>query len=388
MTFTTEARRARLVARQHLDGSAADPLQAADDVVVLHATDPATVYLSVLARCSDAALDDVSRAMYDDRRLVRMLAMRRTLFVVPVELAPVVHHAAGLGIAAQQRRLLVKQLRTIPTDPPVPDDVEGWLDDVESSVERALAARGEALANALSTDEPRLAHLLPAHDRQGVRRQAHHHLPGAHGHGRRGADRARRAARRVARAAARLAARDVVVARRAARGAGCRGAPRRALPEPVRPGHRRRRAVVDGLGRGSHAGRARGARHRRRGVRARARRRRRARRAARRRPRRCCRPWIRRRWAGRSADGSSPRIRRRSTTGPATSARPCGGAARSSAAGRSAPTAASRPGSSSIAAPTPSGRWRRPPTPSRLGSAAPPSSRRSRPRSRRSCAPR
>lgn len=166
MHLTTEARRARLVARHHLDGSAADPLQAATDVVVLHATDPATVYLSVLARCPDATLGDISRTMYDERRLVRMLAMRRTLFVVPVELAPVVHRAASLGIAVQQRRLLVKQLRTLPTDPPVPDDVEGWLDDVEASVERALLARGEALANALSTDEPRLrTSFLPTTDK-------------------------------------------------------------------------------------------------------------------------------------------------------------------------------------------------------------------------------
>lgn len=156
MHFTTDDRRARLVARHHLDGSAADPMQAATDLVVLHATDPATVYLSVLARCPDATIGDISRTMYDERRLVRMLAMRRTLFVVPDELAPVVHRAAGLGVAAQQRKLLVKQLRTLPTDPPVPDDVEAWLDEVELSVERALAARGEALANALSTDEPRL----------------------------------------------------------------------------------------------------------------------------------------------------------------------------------------------------------------------------------------
>jgi hypothetical protein len=166
MHFTTEARRARLVARHHLDGSATDPLQAATDVVVLHATDPATVYLSVLARCPDATLGDVSRSMYDDRRLVRMLAMRRTLFVVPYAFAPVVHHAAGLDIAAKQRRLLVKQLQTIPTEPPLPEDVEGWLADVESSVERALTARGEALANALSTDEPRLrTSFLPTTDK-------------------------------------------------------------------------------------------------------------------------------------------------------------------------------------------------------------------------------
>lgn len=166
MHFTTDDRRARLVARHRLDGSAADPMQAATDLVVLHATDPATVYLSVLARCPDATIGDISRTMYDERRLVRMLAMRRTLFVVPDELAPVVHRAAGLGVAAQQRKLLVKQLRTLPTDPPVPDDVEAWLDEVELSVERALAARGEALANALSTDEPRLrTSFLPTTDK-------------------------------------------------------------------------------------------------------------------------------------------------------------------------------------------------------------------------------
>ena len=77
------------------------------DLVVLHATDPATVYLSVLARCPGLSLKDVASALYDDRVLVRMLAMRRTLFVVPRALVPVVHHAASLDIAAQQRRQLL-----------------------------------------------------------------------------------------------------------------------------------------------------------------------------------------------------------------------------------------------------------------------------------------
>ena len=65
----------------------------------LHATDPATVYLSVLARCADLTLADVARTLYDDRALVRMMAMRRTLFVAPVELAPVVHRRVA-GVAA------------------------------------------------------------------------------------------------------------------------------------------------------------------------------------------------------------------------------------------------------------------------------------------------
>ena len=54
---------------------------------------PATVYLSVRARTTGVAPADVERALYDDRSLVRVLAMRRTLWVVPRELLAVVHAA-------------------------------------------------------------------------------------------------------------------------------------------------------------------------------------------------------------------------------------------------------------------------------------------------------
>ncbi len=167
MEFTTQARRARLVARHHLGGTAADPVQVATDLVVLHATDPATVYLSVLARCPSASLKDIARVMYDDRSLVRMLAMRRTLFIVPQTHVGIIHHAASLDIAAQQRRRLLSQLTSLPTEPPVPADAAAWLDGVASAVERALAERGTALAAELSADEPRLrTALLPTTDKK------------------------------------------------------------------------------------------------------------------------------------------------------------------------------------------------------------------------------
>ncbi|MDA3647862.1 winged helix DNA-binding domain-containing protein [Saccharopolyspora indica] len=162
MRFDIEGRRARLVARQHLAGTARDPVQAAADVVVLHATDPATVFLSVLARCTSASVEDVAKVMYDDRELVRMMAMRRTLFVVPADLVAVVHNAASLEIADRQRKRLLQQLTTIPTEPELPADADGWLRSVESSVERVLAERGSATAAQLSADEPRLrTALLP-----------------------------------------------------------------------------------------------------------------------------------------------------------------------------------------------------------------------------------
>lgn len=138
-------------------------MRAAADVVVLHATDPATVFLSVLARCPSASIKDVARVMYGDRKLVRMLAMRRTLFVVPADLAPVVHHAASLDIAAQQRKRLIQQLTTIPTEPELPTDIEEWLRSLESRVVRALEKRGVATAAQLSADEPALrTALLPS----------------------------------------------------------------------------------------------------------------------------------------------------------------------------------------------------------------------------------
>jgi hypothetical protein len=149
-------RRARLVNRHHLAGDAPDPLTAARSVVVLHATDPATVYLSVLARSASSTLADVARAMYDERRLLRMMAMRRTLFVVPDELVPTVHHAASLEVAARMRKQLLKQLSTLPTDPPLDTDGAAWLQETEAAVESAIRTLRIASGAQLSRAEPRL----------------------------------------------------------------------------------------------------------------------------------------------------------------------------------------------------------------------------------------
>jgi hypothetical protein len=152
-------RRARLVRRQL---SAASAVDAARSVVVLHATDPATVYLSVLARCPALGIDDVAREMYDERRLVRMMAMRRTLFVAPLDIAPVVHHAASVDVAATIRRRLLKELATGPTDPPLPADIGAWLEEAERAVEACVAADGPLSGSRIGDAVPALrTALLP-----------------------------------------------------------------------------------------------------------------------------------------------------------------------------------------------------------------------------------
>src|SRR3982074_2699517 len=88
-------RRARLGGRQHLAASAqaATPVEVARNLVALHGTDPATVYLSAAARLRNPSVAAIDSAMYDDKSLVRMLGMRRTMFSVPLELAPVIQAA-------------------------------------------------------------------------------------------------------------------------------------------------------------------------------------------------------------------------------------------------------------------------------------------------------
>ena len=122
----------------------------------MHASDPASVYLSVLARVPDAKLGDVSGALYDRRSLVRLMAMRRTLFVVPQELVACIHHASALPVAERLRRGLLKDLERLPTDPELDGDLDVWLAEVEQAAVDALDKRGTATAVQLSSDEPRL----------------------------------------------------------------------------------------------------------------------------------------------------------------------------------------------------------------------------------------
>jgi hypothetical protein len=149
-----DERRLRLLRRHHLAPAdrAQDVLTAAADLVGLHATDPVTVYLSATARVEGAKVADVERALYEERTALRMLGMRRTLFVVPVDLAPVVHAACTRAIAVNERRRLVQLVQ----QGGVADDAARWVEEANEATMRALAARGEALASELSADVPAL----------------------------------------------------------------------------------------------------------------------------------------------------------------------------------------------------------------------------------------
>lgn len=150
-------RRARLGTRHHLSAQADDVVTVAGDLVGLHATDPAGVYLAARARVGGFRPQDLELALYEDRSLARILAMRRTMFVVPTGLAPVLHAASTRALASRERARTVKLLE----EAAVSDDAEGWLSRVEAATVAALAARREATAVELSRDVPELREKIP-----------------------------------------------------------------------------------------------------------------------------------------------------------------------------------------------------------------------------------
>jgi hypothetical protein len=161
-TITMQQRRRAMVRRHHLAGDARDPEAATRAVVALHATDPASVYLSVLARSAASTLTDVAVAMYARRSLVRWMAMRRTLFVFAREDIALVQAAVTTPLAKTLRRALVSRLLRNGSEPPIDGDIGRWIADLEDRVERALAQRGSASGAQLASDEPALRTLILA----------------------------------------------------------------------------------------------------------------------------------------------------------------------------------------------------------------------------------
>jgi hypothetical protein len=147
-----EQRRARLAWRHHLatGAKAAGPVEVARGLVALHSTDPASVFVAVHARTTPVPFVAIEQALYQERSLLRMHGMRRTMFVVETGLAPVVQAACTDGIAEQSWRRYAKLL----SEHGVGD--LPWLAEVVEATAETLAARGEATGAQLSAEVPGL----------------------------------------------------------------------------------------------------------------------------------------------------------------------------------------------------------------------------------------
>jgi Winged helix DNA-binding domain len=146
-----DERRARLGIRHALAAPVADTLAAARAVVCLHATEPASVHLAAWARCR-ATREQVDATLYDERSLVKQLAMRRTVFAFPRELLPAVWGSASARVAGQQARRLAKEVE----DSGVTKDGEAWVAEHLALVDELIRTEGPRTTSEVRASVPAL----------------------------------------------------------------------------------------------------------------------------------------------------------------------------------------------------------------------------------------
>ena len=158
-TIGDEERRARLARRHGLapEHRFDDVAQVAEAVVALHATDPASVFLSARARITAPSVAAIEAALYERRTLVRLLGMRRTVFVVPAALAGIVQASSTRALVPGERKRFIALLE----ESGVAGDGARWLDETQAATYVALVARGEATAAQLGEDVPALRARTP-----------------------------------------------------------------------------------------------------------------------------------------------------------------------------------------------------------------------------------
>lgn len=140
--------RHRLATPQHID----DPAAITNDLVALHSSDPATVFLSVMARMRAPTIEAVQRALYADRTIVRHHAMRRTLWVMAPHTAALAHAAATAKIARNERKKTLEALQRAPQV----RNAAAWLDSATAEVVALVESSAPVTTRAIGQQLPHL----------------------------------------------------------------------------------------------------------------------------------------------------------------------------------------------------------------------------------------
>lgn len=151
----TDEHRRRLLVDRHLLGGRGRADRTVSEVAgafaLMHSTDPSTPYLSLHARADVSPLD-VDHALYVERSLFRHTTIRRTVFVMPLDVVALAHGAYNGRLVATLRKRLI-----------------GWIDaspDTTVAAEAFLRATELAVIELLRTEGPMtgvaLAAVVPA----------------------------------------------------------------------------------------------------------------------------------------------------------------------------------------------------------------------------------
>ena len=132
-------------------------------MIGLHSSDPSTVFLSIAARVPEVTVEEIEDALYTDRTLIRILGMRRTMWVTPTEFASVMDSSSTKALVAGQRKRQAWMIESAG----IADDGMAWADRVGEATFAALENRGEATARELTEDVPELGQKIRFHRKDG-----------------------------------------------------------------------------------------------------------------------------------------------------------------------------------------------------------------------------
>ena len=79
---------------------------------------------------------EIERELYEERTVLRVLAMRRTLFLVPVDDVPMIHAAASRAVAETERKRTIAML----TEAGIGPDPASLLEELEDIGLAAVAS--------------------------------------------------------------------------------------------------------------------------------------------------------------------------------------------------------------------------------------------------------
>jgi Winged helix DNA-binding domain len=151
---TNLERRARLAQRHRLTVSTRDDdvVGVVESVVVLHSSDPCTVFLSAMARLATPSIRMVEAALYDDRSVFRHHAMRRTVWVFTPEAARAAHVACTQPLAIREWKRLAKMVE----DSEIAVDGTAWVERARHNTLAAMTEMGPTTARELGKRVPEL----------------------------------------------------------------------------------------------------------------------------------------------------------------------------------------------------------------------------------------
>lgn len=149
---TDRERRARLAVRHGFVEPAPGYASLAERLVGIHSTDPVSAFVAAASRRAVDTVEEVEEALYTDRSVLRMLGMRRTLFVQPLPKVAAVQRGYTDSFVARERKRLAGWLEATG----VADDGSHHIDRMADLAIGYLDEVGEAGTRELTTALPEL----------------------------------------------------------------------------------------------------------------------------------------------------------------------------------------------------------------------------------------